>query len=187
VNRYNDSVIVITVHFNTQKYFKAENSQRNQRLSLCNDSVIVATIYETYNDLVNRYNIFAQSIQRLFFLNRYTDSQIVITVQAENSFFSCFRRSILKWSPLSLNHYSRELTSHIQSERDNSRDWNIQLAKFLFKLNLASLYSLNLILRDLLVNVFLSCSAQPFLSCSAHLFECVVTHFFCVRDQVLQV
>jgi hypothetical protein len=89
---------------------------------------------------------------------------------------------------------------------------NTQLAKFLFKLNLASLYSPNLILRDLLVNIFLSFSAQPLVSCSAHFFECVVTHFlflsvlsliffsvlplllpiglaahFCVRDQVLQV
>jgi hypothetical protein len=102
VNRYNGSVIVITVHLNTQKYSKAENSQRNQSISLCNDSVIVTTIYEMYNDSVNRYNISAQLIQRLFFLNRYNDSQTVITVQAENSFFSCFRRSILKGSPLSL-------------------------------------------------------------------------------------
>jgi hypothetical protein len=102
VNRYNDSVIVITVHLNTQKYSKVENSQRNQSVSLCNDSVIVATVYKTYNDSVNYYNVYAQSIQRLFFLNRYNDSQTVITVQAENSFFSCFRRSILKESPLSL-------------------------------------------------------------------------------------
>jgi hypothetical protein len=83
VNRYNGLVIVITVHLNTQKYSKAENSQRNQSISLCNDSVIVATIYETYNDLVNRYNVSAKLIQRLFFLNRYNDSQTVITVQAE--------------------------------------------------------------------------------------------------------
>jgi hypothetical protein len=96
VNRYNDSLIVIMVHLNTQKYSKAENSQRNQSVSLCNDSVIVATVYETYNDLVNRYNVFAELIQRLFFLNHYNDSQTVITVQAENSLFSCFRRSILK-------------------------------------------------------------------------------------------
>jgi hypothetical protein len=107
VNRYNGSVIVITVHLNTQKYSKAENSQRNQSVSLCNDSVIVTTIYETYNDLVNRYNVSAKLIQRLFFLNRYNDSQTVITVQAENSFFSCFRRSILKWSPLSLMECTR--------------------------------------------------------------------------------
>jgi hypothetical protein len=75
----------------------------------------------------------------------------------------------------------------IQRERDNPRDWNTKLAKFLFKLNLASLHSPNLILRDLLVNYFeLLCS--HFLSCSAHLswvcchslliFECVVTHLF---------
>jgi hypothetical protein len=96
VNRYNDSVIIITVHLNTQKYSKAENSQRNQSVSLCNDSIIVTTVYETYNDSVNRYNVSAQLIQRLFFLNRYNDSQTVITIQAEYSFFSCFRRSILK-------------------------------------------------------------------------------------------
>jgi hypothetical protein len=107
VNRYNGSVIVITVHLNTKKYSKAENSQRNQSVSLCNDSVIITMIYETYNDSVNRYNVLAQLIQRLFFLNRYNDSQIVITVQAENSFFSCFRRSILKGSPLSLIVYTR--------------------------------------------------------------------------------
>jgi hypothetical protein len=75
---------------------------RNQSVSLCNDSVIVTTIYEMYNDSLNRYNVSAQLIQRLFFLNRYNDSQIVITVQAENIFFSCFRRSILKGSHLSL-------------------------------------------------------------------------------------
>jgi hypothetical protein len=46
---------------------------------------------------------------------------------------------------------------------------NTQLVKFLFKFNLASLYSPNLILRDLLENIFFNCSA--------HLFECVVTHF----------
>jgi hypothetical protein len=109
VNRYKDSVIVITVHLNTHKYSKAENSPRNQSVSLCNDSVIVATVYETYNDSVNhynvsvnRYNVSAQSIQQLFFPSRYNDSQTVITVQAENNLFSCFRRSILKGSPLSL-------------------------------------------------------------------------------------
>jgi hypothetical protein len=32
----------------------------NQSLSLCNDSVIVTTIHETYNDLMNRYNISAR-------------------------------------------------------------------------------------------------------------------------------
>jgi hypothetical protein len=47
VNHYNGSVIVITVHLNTQKYSNAENSQRNQSVSLCNDSVIVTTIYES--------------------------------------------------------------------------------------------------------------------------------------------
>jgi hypothetical protein len=140
-------------------------------------------------------------------------------VQAKNSFFICFRRSILKGSPLSLiyiwsiqlNHSSRELTSQIQSERDKSRDRNTQLAKFLFKLNLVSLYSPNLILCDLLVNYFeLLCSI--FLSRSAHLsWVCchsllilsalsltffsvlslllpigLMAHFY-VRDQVLQV
>jgi hypothetical protein len=80
VDRYNDLVIVITVHLNTQKYSKTENSQRNQSVSLCNDSVIVATVYETYNDSVNHYNVSAQSIQRLFFLNRYNDDQTVITM-----------------------------------------------------------------------------------------------------------
>jgi hypothetical protein len=47
---------------------------RNQSVSLCNDSIIVTMIYETYNDLINRYNVSAQLIQRLFFLNRYNDS-----------------------------------------------------------------------------------------------------------------
>jgi hypothetical protein len=76
VNRYNNSVIVITVHLNTQKYSKVENSQRNQSVSLCNDSVIVATIYEMYNDSVNRYKVSAQLIKRLFFLNRYNVSGV---------------------------------------------------------------------------------------------------------------
>jgi hypothetical protein len=40
-------------------------------------------IHETYNDSVNRYNVSAQLIQRLFFLNRYNDSQTIITIQAE--------------------------------------------------------------------------------------------------------
>jgi hypothetical protein len=83
VNRYNDLVIVITVHLNTQKYSKAENIHRNQSVLLCNDSVIVTTIHETYNDSMNRYNVSAQLIQQLFFLNRYNDFQTVITVQAE--------------------------------------------------------------------------------------------------------
>jgi hypothetical protein len=75
VNRYNDSVIVITVHLNTQKYSKAEKyMHRNQSVSLCNDSIIVTMIHETYNDLMNRYNVSAQLIQRLLFLNRYNDS-----------------------------------------------------------------------------------------------------------------
>jgi hypothetical protein len=82
MNLYNCSVTIITVHLNTQKYSKAENSQRNQSVSLCNDSVIVAIVYETYNDSVNRYNVSAKLIQRLFFLNCYNDSQTVITVQA---------------------------------------------------------------------------------------------------------
>jgi hypothetical protein len=47
---------------------------RNQSVSSYNDSVIVTTIYETYNDLMNRYNVSAQLIQRLFFLNRYNGS-----------------------------------------------------------------------------------------------------------------
>jgi hypothetical protein len=110
----NKKVIVITVHLNTQKYSKAENSQRNQSISLCNDSVIVTMIYEMYNDSMNRYNVSAQLIQLLFFLNCYNDSQTVITVQAENSFFSYFRRSILKWSSLSLkNEDVQDLSSKI--------------------------------------------------------------------------
>jgi hypothetical protein len=50
----------------------------------------------------------------------------------------------------------------------------------LFKLNLASLYSPNLILRDLLENILLSCSAHLFLSVLSltSYFECVVTHPF---------
>jgi hypothetical protein len=63
VNRYNDSVIVITVYLNTQKYLKAKNSYRNQSVSLCNDLVNITMVYETYNDSVNRYNISAQLIQ----------------------------------------------------------------------------------------------------------------------------
>jgi hypothetical protein len=47
--------------------------QRNQSVSLCNNYVIITTIHETYNDLMNRYNISAQLIQRLFFLDRYND------------------------------------------------------------------------------------------------------------------
>jgi hypothetical protein len=47
---------------------------KNQSVSLCNDSIIVTTIHETYNDLMNRYNVSAQLIQRLFFLNRYNGS-----------------------------------------------------------------------------------------------------------------
>jgi hypothetical protein len=73
VNRYNDSRIVIKVHLNTQKYLR-QKMHRNQSVSLCNDSVIVITIHETYNDLMNRYNVSVQLIQRLFFLNRYNDS-----------------------------------------------------------------------------------------------------------------
>jgi hypothetical protein len=60
VNSYNGSVIIIMIHLNTQKYFKEENSQIYHSVSLCNDSVIVTTIYETYNDSVNRYNVSAQ-------------------------------------------------------------------------------------------------------------------------------
>jgi hypothetical protein len=53
---------------------------KNQSVSSCNDSVIITTIHETYNNLMNRYNISAQLIQQLFFLNYYNDFQIVITV-----------------------------------------------------------------------------------------------------------
>jgi hypothetical protein len=60
VNHCNSSVIVITVHLNTEKILRNKSCQRNQSVSLCNDSVIVATIYEMYNDSVNRYNISAQ-------------------------------------------------------------------------------------------------------------------------------
>jgi hypothetical protein len=56
---------------------------------------------------MNRYNVPAQLIQQLFFLNRYNDSQTVIAVQAENSFFS----SILKGLPLSLKYYVYDPTS----------------------------------------------------------------------------
>jgi hypothetical protein len=67
VNRYNGSAIVITVHINTQKYSKEEIFSKKPEC-------IVTTIWETYNDLINRYNVLAQLIQRLFFLNRYNDS-----------------------------------------------------------------------------------------------------------------
>jgi hypothetical protein len=60
VNCYNGLVIVITVHLNTQKYSK-KSSQISQNVSLCNDSVIIAMIYEMYNDLVNRYNVSVRS------------------------------------------------------------------------------------------------------------------------------
>jgi hypothetical protein len=36
---------------------------RNQSVLLCNDSVIVTTIHEMYNELMNRYNVSAQLIQ----------------------------------------------------------------------------------------------------------------------------
>jgi hypothetical protein len=32
---------------------------KNQSVSSCNDYVIVTMIHETYNDLMNRYNIFS--------------------------------------------------------------------------------------------------------------------------------
>jgi hypothetical protein len=64
---------------------------RNRSVSLCKDSIIITMIHETYNDLMNRYNVLAQLIQRLFFLNHYNDSQTIIAVQAENSFFSCLK------------------------------------------------------------------------------------------------
>jgi hypothetical protein len=60
VNRYNGSVIIITVHLNAKNILRQKSSHRNQNVSLCNDLVIVAMIYETYNDSVNRYNISAQ-------------------------------------------------------------------------------------------------------------------------------
>jgi hypothetical protein len=41
---------------------------------------------------MKRITIQLNQIQRLFFLSRYNDSQIVITVQAENSFFIYFQR-----------------------------------------------------------------------------------------------
>jgi hypothetical protein len=71
---------------------------KNLSVSLCNDSIIVTIIHEIYNDLMNRYNVLAQLIQRLFFLNRYNGSDRKII------FFSYFRRSILKGSPLSLKN-----------------------------------------------------------------------------------
>jgi hypothetical protein len=51
---------------------------KNQSVSLCNDSIIITTIHETYNDLMNRYNVSAQLIQQLFFLNRYNGSGLKI-------------------------------------------------------------------------------------------------------------
>jgi hypothetical protein len=48
-----------------------------------NDYVIVTTFYEMYNDLINHYNVSTQLIQQLLFLNRYNDSQNIITVQAK--------------------------------------------------------------------------------------------------------
>jgi hypothetical protein len=51
----------MTDHLNTKKNLRQKSSQRSQSVSLCNDSVIVAMIYETYNDSVNRYNVSAQS------------------------------------------------------------------------------------------------------------------------------
>jgi hypothetical protein len=61
---------------------------RNQSVSLCNDSVIVTTIHETYNDWMNRFNVSAQLIQRLFFLNRYNGSgrKIVSSAVSEDLF-----------------------------------------------------------------------------------------------------
>jgi hypothetical protein len=62
VNRYNGSVIVITVHISILKnILRQKNYHRNHSVSLCNDSLIIAMIYETYNDSMNRYNISAQS------------------------------------------------------------------------------------------------------------------------------
>jgi hypothetical protein len=74
---------------------EARRRVATENVSLCNDSVIIVTIYEMITFQLNQ-------IQQLSFLNRYNDSQTVITVHAKNSFFSCFRRSILKGSPLSL-------------------------------------------------------------------------------------
>jgi hypothetical protein len=66
---------------------RQKHSQKNESVSLCNDSVIVTTIceayndslivtmiHETYNDLINYYNVSGLLIQRLFFLNRYNSS-----------------------------------------------------------------------------------------------------------------
>jgi hypothetical protein len=51
-------------------------SLNNKKSVLCpvnryNGSIIVTTIHETYNDLINRYNVSAQLIQRLY--GRTTD------------------------------------------------------------------------------------------------------------------
>jgi hypothetical protein len=35
----------------------------NQSVLLCNNFVIVTTIHETYNNVMNRYNVLAQLIQ----------------------------------------------------------------------------------------------------------------------------
>jgi hypothetical protein len=48
-----------------------------------NDSVIVTMIHEMYNDLINRYNVSAQLIQRLFFLNCYNDLDRKIVSSAD--------------------------------------------------------------------------------------------------------
>jgi hypothetical protein len=61
---------------------------KNHSVLLCNDSVIVTTIHEMYNDLMNRYNVSAQLIQWLFFLNRYNVSgqKIVSSAVSEDLF-----------------------------------------------------------------------------------------------------
>jgi hypothetical protein len=84
---YNDSVNRYNVSVNR---YNVSVNRYNVSVNRYNVSV------NRYNVSVNRYNVSAQLIQRLFFINRYNDSQTVIMVQAENSFFSCFKRSILK-------------------------------------------------------------------------------------------
>jgi hypothetical protein len=92
-----------------------------------NDSVIVTTIHETYNDLINRYKVSAQLIQRLFFLNRYNGSgrKIISSAVSEDLFYK--RITTLTNGGCNLIYLAKSLlqkslASHIQSERDNSRD-----------------------------------------------------------------
>jgi hypothetical protein len=59
----------------------------NQSVSLYNDSVIVITIHEMYNDLMNRYNVSAQLIQWIFFLNRYNDYRKIVSSAVSEDLF----------------------------------------------------------------------------------------------------